>query len=109
MLSTVVFYRFVVPKWRKFWTARSDLNSSLFAVLSGVRVVKAFAQERREGGRFQKVSGTFFRAGTNVGYARSGDPESSPGRRLYKARRHRLCANTRRPMTRGESRAETAW
>jgi len=39
MLSTIVFYRWVVPKWRKYWTARSDLNSSLFAVLSGVRVV----------------------------------------------------------------------
>jgi len=71
MFSTVVFYRWVVPKWRKYWTARSDLNSSLFAVLSGVRVVKAFAQERREGTRFQKVSSGFFKAGTNVGYAQA--------------------------------------
>ncbi len=71
MFFTVIFYRLVVPKWRKYWTARSDLNTSLFAVLSGVRVVKAFAQERREGSRFKKVSSRFYRAGTNVGYAQA--------------------------------------
>ena len=71
MLSTVLFYRWVVPLWRKYWSTRSDLNSSLHAALSGIRVVKAFAQEKREEARFGKVSGSFFNVGMRVGYANS--------------------------------------
>ncbi len=71
MVCTVLFYRFVVPKWRKYWASRSDLVGSVFASLSGVRVVKAFAQEQRESSRFGKVSDTYLKAGTRVGYAQA--------------------------------------
>ncbi len=67
MAFTVWFYRHIVPLWRKYWTTRSDLNNNLHAALSGVRVVKAFAQEKREQARFAKFSGRFRDAGLNVG------------------------------------------
>lgn len=69
MMSTLFFYKFVVPRWRKYWTTRSDLNDNLHAALSGVRVVKAFAQERREESRFGAYSGKFRDAGLDVGYS----------------------------------------
>ena len=71
MASTVFFTRWVTPKWRKYWTRRSDLNTGLHSVLSGIRVVKAFAQERREENRFGRISGKFRDIGLSVGYANS--------------------------------------
>lgn len=71
MASTVFFTRWVTPKWRKYWTRRSDLNTGLHSVLSGIRVVKAFAQENREENRFGRISGKFRDIGLNVGYANS--------------------------------------
>ena len=71
MASTYVFTRWVTPKWRKYWTRRSDLNSGLHSVLSGVRVVKAYAQEQREEQRFGRISGGFRNIGMNVGIAQA--------------------------------------
>jgi ATP-binding cassette, subfamily B, bacterial len=66
---TTLFYHYIVPRWRKYWTARSGLNNTLHGTLNGVRVVKAFAQESREAGRFDKISQRFRDAGMDVGLA----------------------------------------
>jgi len=71
MAFTIFFTRWVTPKWRKYWSRRSDLNSSLHSFLSGIRVVNAFAQEPREEQRFGGISGGFRDAGLNVGAAQA--------------------------------------
>ena len=71
MTWTFLFYRYVVPAWNKYWTTRSDLSNVLHASLSGIRVVKAFAQEKHEGQRFMNYSGRFRDAGLRVGYAQA--------------------------------------
>ena len=71
MACTVLFTRRVTPKWRKYWARRSDLNSGLHSVLSGIRVVKAFAQEKREEQRFGHLSGQFRDIGLDVGGAQA--------------------------------------
>ena len=71
MASTYFFTQWVTPKWRKYWTRRSDLNSGLHSVLSGVRVVKAYAQEQREQARFGRISAAFQNIGLNVGLAQA--------------------------------------
>ena len=69
MGCTIVFYRKIVPRWRKYWTTRSNLANRLHGSLNGIRVVKAFAQESRELGRFDEYSGKFRDAGLSVGSA----------------------------------------
>ena len=71
MTCTVLFYKYVVPAWNKYWTTRSDLSNVLHASLSGIRVVKAFAQEKHEGERFKRYSGRFRDAGLYVGYVQA--------------------------------------
>ncbi len=66
---TVFYYRYIVPRWRRYWTTRSSLSNMLHGALNGVRVVKAFAQESRELQRFDGYSGRFRNAGLDVGYA----------------------------------------
>ena len=51
--STYVFWRYVQPRYYRYWDSRSKIANVLFAALSGVRVVKAFAQEPREQERVQ--------------------------------------------------------
>ncbi|HUT37540.1 MAG TPA: ABC transporter ATP-binding protein [Planctomycetota bacterium] len=51
--STYVFWRYIQPRHYRYWDSRSKIANVLFAALSGVRVVKAFAQEGREFGRVQ--------------------------------------------------------
>ncbi len=69
MASTAVYYRRIVPRWRKYWNARSSLSNALHSTLNGVRVVKAFAQEAREAERFDGYSGRFRDAGLTVGFS----------------------------------------
>ncbi|MGQ9684297.1 MAG: ABC transporter ATP-binding protein [Anaerolineae bacterium] len=52
MLATYQFWQFIRPKFNRYWYARWRINSTLNASLSGIRVVKAFAQEEREQRRF---------------------------------------------------------
>lgn len=52
--STYVFWRYIQPRHYRYWDSRSKIANVLFAALSGVRVVKAFAQEGRE---FERVRG----------------------------------------------------
>ncbi|HPC44323.1 MAG TPA: ABC transporter ATP-binding protein [Candidatus Latescibacteria bacterium] len=57
IISTYYFWEFVYPNYYKYWDSHSKMNAMLNSVLSGVRVVKAFAQEEREISRFNHLSG----------------------------------------------------
>ncbi len=46
------YYRYMRPHFERFWIARWRLNAMLNTFLSGVRVVKAFAQEDQEQERY---------------------------------------------------------
>src|SRR5262245_46287944 len=50
------FWRYVYPKYHSYWDSASKQAGTLAGMLSGIRVVKAFAQEEREYRRFQKTS-----------------------------------------------------
>lgn len=56
--STMVFYRYVYPHYQRLWDRSSKQAGMLNGLLSGVRVVKAFAQEEQEFSRFQESSAT---------------------------------------------------
>jgi len=54
--GTFIFYRYVYPHYHRFWDRSSKQAGMLNGMLSGIRVVKAFAQEERELERFQRSS-----------------------------------------------------
>ena len=51
-VAAFYYYRYMRPHFRRFWVARWRLNAMLNTFLSGVRVVKAFAQENQEEARY---------------------------------------------------------
>ncbi len=51
-----IFWRHVYPRHYRLWDAASKQMAVLSGMLSGIRVVKAFAQEPRERDRFQAAS-----------------------------------------------------
>ncbi len=55
-LGSWVFWRKVYPRHYRLWDASSKQMSVLSGMLSGIRVVKAFAQEDREFNRFRTAS-----------------------------------------------------
>ncbi len=57
MLSAAFFWKRIYPRYYRVWDANSKLHGTLNTILSGVRVVKAFGQEKREQGRFSLSSG----------------------------------------------------
>ena len=56
ILGSVVFYRFVNAHYYRYYDRSSKQAGMLSSMLSGIRVVKAFAQEPRELDRFQATS-----------------------------------------------------
>jgi ATP-binding cassette subfamily B protein len=56
ILGSWIFWRHVYPRHYRLWDASSKQMAALSGMLSGIRVVKAFAQEPRERDRFQKAS-----------------------------------------------------
>jgi len=54
--GSIVFWRYVYPRYYRFWDASSKQAGMLAGVLSGIRVVKALCQEDREIVRFNRVS-----------------------------------------------------
>ena len=56
ILGSWVFWRHVYPRHYRLWDASSKQMSALSGMLSGIRVVKAFAQETREQDRFHAAS-----------------------------------------------------
>jgi ATP-binding cassette subfamily B protein len=60
------FWRYVYPKYHRYWDAASKQAASLAGMLTGIRVVKAFAQEDHEFARFQRTSGALQVSRTRV-------------------------------------------
>src|SRR5205823_743776 len=60
------FWRYVYPKYYRYWDAASKQAGALAGMLSGIRVVKAFAQEAREFDRFQATSDSLRRSRLEV-------------------------------------------
>jgi ATP-binding cassette, subfamily B, bacterial len=56
ILGTWIFWRKVYPRYYRLWDASATQITVLSGMLSGIRVVKAFAQEDREYARFAKTS-----------------------------------------------------
>lgn len=57
VFATNTYWRGLMKLWRRVWHQTSSLNARLSDSLSGVRVVRAFAQEDREVGRYVGKSG----------------------------------------------------
>ncbi len=55
-LGTWIFWQKVYPRYYRLWDASAKQMSVLSGMLSGIRVVKAFAQEDREYQRFSRSS-----------------------------------------------------
>ena len=56
VIGSLIFWRYIYPRYYRFWDASSKQAGMLAGVLSGIRVVKAFNQESREGERFAAIS-----------------------------------------------------
>jgi ATP-binding cassette subfamily B protein len=54
--GSLFFWRRVYPHYYRYWDSSSKQAGMLSGMLSGIRVVKAFAQERREFDRFRRSS-----------------------------------------------------
>ncbi len=55
--GTWFFWHTIYPRYYRYWDSQSKLAALLNGVLSGIRTVKAFAQEKREHQRFDNVGG----------------------------------------------------
>jgi ATP-binding cassette subfamily B protein len=56
ILGSWIFWQHVYPRHYRLWDASSKQMATLSGMLSGIRVVKAFAQEPRESDRFHGAS-----------------------------------------------------
>lgn len=56
MGATLFFWKRIYPLYYRTWEASSRQAGTLTSLLAGIRVVKAFGQERREGERFHAAS-----------------------------------------------------
>jgi ATP-binding cassette subfamily B protein len=54
--GATIFYRYVYPHYQRFWDRASKQAGTLSGILTGIRVVKAFAQEDRELERYMRSS-----------------------------------------------------
>ena len=71
VLASAFYWRRVYPRYFRVWDAQSRLMNSLNSILSGIRVVKAFGQEKREEGRFARSSRYVRDSARRVEYATS--------------------------------------
>ncbi len=55
-LGTWVFWRKVYPRYYRLWDASAKQMVALSGMLTGIRVVKAFAQEERENTKFKNAT-----------------------------------------------------
>src|SRR5215210_3753774 len=63
------FWKRVHPKHYRYWDSASKQAGMLTGMLSGMRVVKAFAQEEREYDRFNRISGSLRDCRRRVDYS----------------------------------------
>ncbi len=54
--GTWFFWHKIYPKYFKLWDSQSKFSMMIYGILSGIRTVKAFAQEKREAQRFEKYA-----------------------------------------------------
>ncbi|MBN1348513.1 ABC transporter ATP-binding protein [candidate division KSB1 bacterium] len=54
--GTWFFYHIIYPRYYRFWDSRSKLAAQINGMLSGIRTVKAYAQEAREQARFKDTA-----------------------------------------------------
>jgi len=66
--AATFFWRRIYPRYYRVWDANSKLHGVLNTILSGIRAVKAFGQERREQDRFGRSSGYVRDSFRNVEY-----------------------------------------
>ncbi len=66
IIATRMIWRMLRTRWQRLWHLRGNLSASINAAISGVRVVKAFAQESREATRFRAKSHDLFEANVVV-------------------------------------------
>jgi len=68
VLAVMFFWRRIYPRYYRVWDANSRLSGTLNTILSGMRVVKAFAQEQREQNRFDRSNSYVRDSFRNVEY-----------------------------------------
>ena len=56
LIGSVFFWKKIYPRYYRFWDASSKQAGMLSGTLSGIRVVKAFGQEKRESDRLSGAS-----------------------------------------------------
>ena len=69
ILGTWFFWHRIHPKYYRFWDSNSKLAGLLNGVLSGIRLVKAYAQEPRELRRFDQQNDYIRESQRDVGYS----------------------------------------
>lgn len=69
LVGSWYFWKRVHPRHYRLWDASSKQAGMLTGMLSGIRVVKAFAQEDRESARFNRVSDYLRRCRVQVDYS----------------------------------------
>ena len=66
IVATRILWRMLRMRFQRLWHLRGNLSASINAAISGVRVVKAFAQESRESTKFRAKSRDLFEANVVV-------------------------------------------
>ncbi len=66
VVATNRLWKMLRNRFHRVWHLRSGLSASINSAISGVRVVKAFAQESREANRFQTRSEALFAGNVQV-------------------------------------------
>ncbi len=56
VISAIFFWKRIYPRYYRVWDANSKLHGVLNTILTGIRVVKAFGQEKAEDRRFDRSS-----------------------------------------------------
>jgi ATP-binding cassette subfamily B protein len=69
ILGSWFFWKRVHPRHYRYWDSSSKQAGMLTGMLSGIRVVKAFAQEDREFARFNRISDYLRQCRVNVDYS----------------------------------------
>jgi ABC-type multidrug transport system fused ATPase/permease subunit len=69
IIGSWFFWKHVHPKHYRYWDCASKQAGMLTGMLSGMRVVKAFAQEEREYDRFNRISGSLRDCRRTVDYS----------------------------------------
>jgi ATP-binding cassette subfamily B protein len=57
VIGTIFFWRHIYPRYYRLWDSQSKLSQLLAGLLNGIRLVKAFGQEKKEHQRFQQAAG----------------------------------------------------